>query len=137
MPPYLKPAAAFSAAVLAVIVAQLTDGRITPSEWVVIAIAVVNALNVAIVPNLPSGVAWAAKALVVVSGAVLATLTDAILSGGISGSEAAQLAMVALQAVLVFLAPGGTAALRAPGGTQSGSAARAEDYSATDSTTTR
>ncbi len=105
MPPHLKPVAAFSAAVLAVIVAQLTDGRITAPEWVVIAIAVVNAANVAFVPNLPSGIAWAAKALVVVSGAVLAVMTDAILGGGISGAEGAQLAMVALQALLVFLAP--------------------------------
>lgn len=110
---YLKAIAAIAAAILSVIVAQLTDGRITAPEAVVIAIAAVNAFNVWLVPNLPSGVAWAAKALVVVSGAVLAALSTMILSGGITGPEVAQLLMVALQALLVFLAPNASVRARA------------------------
>ena len=112
MPQYLKAVMAFAVAVLSVIVAQLTDGRITAPEAVVIAIAFVNAFNVWLVPNLPSGAAWAAKALVVVSGTVLAALSTMVLSGGITGPEIAQLAMVALQALLVFLAPNAAARAR-------------------------
>jgi len=110
---YLKAIAAISAAILSVIVAQLTDGRITAQEAVVIAIAFTNAINVWLVPNLPSGLAWAAKALVAVSGTVLAALSTMLLSGSITGPEVAQLAMLALQALLVFLAPNATARARA------------------------
>jgi hypothetical protein len=110
----LKTAAAFAMAVLTAIIAAVTDNRITPVEGVVIAIAVVNAFNTLIVPNLSGGAQWAAKAIVVVSGAVLALAANLIL-GGFTASEILQLAAVALQAFVVFMTPSqlGRAAARA------------------------
>jgi hypothetical protein len=101
----LKALAALVAAVLSVIVGQLTDSQITAAEWVVIAIAFVNAINVWMVPNLPGGLGTVTKALVVVSGAVLAAVTTAVLAGGISFTEVLQLAVIGLQALLVYLVP--------------------------------
>ena len=103
--PYLKAIAAFAAAVLTVVVAQLTDNRITPAEWVVIAIATANGVNVFLVPNLPAGIASATKAIVVFVGAILAAVTDQMLSTGFTTPELMMLAVVGLQALLVYLAP--------------------------------
>lgn len=105
MTTYLKAITAFALAIVTVVAAQLTDNRITPSEWIVIAIAAANGVSVYLVPNLPTGVAQYVKALVVVVGAVLAAVTDQVLSAGISPQEWLVLGAVALQALMVFLAP--------------------------------
>jgi hypothetical protein len=102
---YLKFFSAAALAIVSVIVAQFNDGKITAAEWVVIATATANAVNTYLVPNLPGAVSSVLKLLVVAVGAVTAGLTAQVISGGLSQTEIVTLALLAVQALLVYLAP--------------------------------
>jgi len=79
---YAKAIGQILAAALVILVAALSDGTISPVEFVNIMIAIVTAAGVYLVPNLDSGIAKYAKAIVSLVGAALAALV-LILSPGI------------------------------------------------------
>jgi len=77
---YAKAIASIIAAALAVLVTAVTDGVLTPLETGTLAIAVVTAIGVYLIPNLDAGVQQYAKGVVAFVGAGLAALV-VILSG--------------------------------------------------------
>src|SRR5207237_8954979 len=93
MASYAKFWLAVLATVVSAIVAALTDGTITPVEWVMIAIAGVNAVAVVVVPNLPDGIAAYTKSVVAVLMAVLTALVGMIT--GFTPSDALTLIVIA------------------------------------------
>lgn len=104
--PIAKFIVMLATAVVSAVAAAVTDGKITPVEWVNVAIAGVTAISVYLVPNLPagSGIATYTKAAVVVLMAVLTALTDAIV-GGLQTSEMLQIVIVALGAIGTYFWP--------------------------------
>jgi hypothetical protein len=109
---YAKFIAAIVATILSAIVAALGHGHITPVEWVLIAIAGVNAVSVVLVPNLPGGIAAYSKALVTVLMAVLTALT-AMVAAPMTLAEWLQIVVIALGALGVYLVPNTPAAVPA------------------------
>ncbi len=101
---YSKSILAIVAAGIAVVVAALSDGTVTPSEMVNVAIAMVTAVGVYLVPNLPSGPAKYFKTGVAILGAALAALVSFI-TDGVSLSEWLQIALAALAAIGVYVVP--------------------------------
>ena len=80
---YAKAIAFIVAAALAALIAPITDGVLTPLELVTVCIAVVTAVGVYLVPNLPTGVGSYLKGIVAFIGAGLSAL--AVVLGTVNG----------------------------------------------------
>jgi hypothetical protein len=81
---YTKAVVAILAAVLVVFGAAITDDVVTTLEVVNVAIALVTAVGVYLVPNLPAGPGAYLKAAVAFLGAGLAALVTVLGSGGLA-----------------------------------------------------
>lgn len=93
---YAKAWSAIVAAVLAAVVAALTDGRIDPAEWINVAIMGAGAAAVLTAPNVPGS--RYTKVILAVLTAVL-TLAVSLITGGLTTSEILQLVLAGLGAV--------------------------------------
>lgn len=100
---YFKVLAAIAATILSGIVGGLTDGKITPNEWINVAIAGVGAAGVYWAPNVPG--AMYTKLIIAVLTAVLTALASFIGDGVISSAEVLQMAVIALGALGVYAVP--------------------------------
>lgn len=104
---YTKAVVAIVAAVLVVLGAALTDDTVSQLELVQIAIALVTAVSVYLVPNLDAGTRRYAKGGVAFLGAGLAALVT-VLSDGVTYSEWVTVALAAIGAVGVVILPNRT-----------------------------
>ncbi|MET0426300.1 MAG: hypothetical protein ABW046_20695 [Actinoplanes sp.] len=95
-------AAVITAAIVVAYQALSGDGRISPEEWVSIAIAGATAVGVYLIPLAPQA-KWAKSALAAVL-AILQVLTTAIL-GGIGADEILLMLITAAGAVGIYVAP--------------------------------
>ena len=84
---YAKALVAILTAALAVLVTALDDSIITAVEGAHIGLAVLTAIGVYLVPNLPTGVGRYAKALVAVAGAGLQAAVPLLTDGDIATSD--------------------------------------------------
>lgn len=105
MQKYLKFILAIVATVLTGLVAAYTDGHISNTEWINVAIAGVGAAAVFAAPNVPG--AMYTKSIIAVLTAVLTALSSYI-SDGISQAEMMQLVVIALAALGVYAVPNST-----------------------------
>jgi hypothetical protein len=105
MQKYAKLILAIVATVLTGIVAAYTDGHISNSEWINVAIAGVGAAGVFAAPNVPGSMYT--KSIIAVLTAVLTALASFI-SDGISQAELMQMAVIALAALGVYAVPNKT-----------------------------
>ncbi|WP_022886349.1 hypothetical protein [Glaciibacter superstes] len=106
---YAKAIGQIIAAAVIILVAALSDGVISPVEFVNIIIALFTAAGVYLVPNLDTGIRAYAKAIVSVIGAALAALV-LILSPGIGFGQVAladwlTVALAALAALGIGIVP--------------------------------
>ena len=101
---YTKAIVAIAAAALVVLGAALTDNEVTTVELVNIAIAIVTAIGVYLVPNLDDGPRRYAKAIVAFLGAALAALLT-VLTDGVTASEWITVVLAALGAIGVTILP--------------------------------
>jgi len=101
---YTKSLLAIVAAALGILVTGLADDVLTAAELTNVAIAIVTALGVYLVPNLPSGPAAYLKFAVALLGAALVALSS-FLDGGVSTSEWLQVALAGLTAIGVYVVP--------------------------------
>jgi hypothetical protein len=101
---YAKSVLAIVAAAIGILVTGLSDNVLTPTELTNVAIVIVTALGVYLVPNLPEGPAKYLKFAVALLGAALVTLSS-LLDGGVTTSEWLQVALAALTALGVYVVP--------------------------------
>lgn len=99
---YAKALAALLATILSGVVAAMTDGHVTTSEWINVAIAGVGVAAVWAGPNVPG--ARYTKAILAVLTAALTFLASAI-SDGVTTAEWLQVALAALAALGVWATP--------------------------------
>lgn len=109
---YAKAIASIIAAALAVLVTAVTDGVLTPLETATLAVAVVTAIGVYLIPNLDAGAQRYAKGITAFTGAGLAALV-VILSGAlgwadVSLSDWLTVILAALGGVGVVVVPNAT-----------------------------
>ncbi|MBN9376310.1 MAG: hypothetical protein J0I40_13160 [Cellulomonas sp.] len=106
---YAKAIAAIIAAALAVIGAAITDGTITPVEAVTIAIAILTAVVVYLVPNFDAGAQAYAKGVAAFLGAGLAALATVLASttgwATVTLSDWITVALAALGGIGVVVVP--------------------------------
>lgn len=102
---YAKFLAAVVATIASAVAAAVGDGHVSNVELVNIGIAALNAIAVVIVPNLPTGIAAYAKAIVAALMAVATALVGFLVAGPVTTSEIVQLIVIALAAVGVFVVP--------------------------------
>lgn len=102
---YAKAIVAIAMAALTALVAALTDDQLTVVELVHVAVAVVTAVGVYLVPNLPSGVGRYAKALVAIAGTALQAAVPLLTEGSIGVSGWLIVILAALSAVSVGIVP--------------------------------
>lgn len=106
---YAKALAAILATILSAVVAALTDGTVTPAEWVNVAILAVGAAAVFAAPNVPG--APVTKAVLAVLSAVLVLLVSMVGGGWhLDISDWLQLGVAALGALGVYAVPNRTSA---------------------------
>ncbi|MBE1877304.1 hypothetical protein [Myceligenerans pegani] len=102
---YAKAIVAIIAAALSVLVTALTDDVVTLAEVLGIAVAVVTAVSVYLVPNLPTGIGHYAKAIVAVAGTALQAAVPLAVEGTIDVSGWLLILLAALGAVSVGIVP--------------------------------
>jgi hypothetical protein len=102
---YAKAIVAILTAALTVLAAALTDGVVVLDERFGIALALVNAAAVYLVPNLPSGVGRYAKAIVAVVGTALQAALPLIINGSLPASSWLLVLIAALGALSVGIVP--------------------------------
>lgn len=102
---YLKFAAQVFATVLAAIVAGLVDDRLDINEWLNVGVMALGAVGVLGAGNLPAGV-WRYTKLFVAAASAVLVLWQSLAIGGMDQSEWLQLALAALGALGVGVAPG-------------------------------
>lgn len=112
---YAKALVAILTAALGVLVTALTDNRVTPVELTNLAIAVLTAAAVYLVPNLPAGPGAWAKAIVAVAGTALQALAPLLLEGHVTPAGWVIVALAALGALGVGIVPNTPAPLTADG----------------------
>jgi hypothetical protein len=100
---YRKSISIVGVTVLAFVATVLTDGISAP-EWVLLAGVTVNAVTVAIVPNLDAGIASVAKSITAFMLAGLTVAATAIL-GGLTPAEWTEIVLAAFAAVGVTALP--------------------------------
>jgi len=108
---YAKAIVMIISAGIAILGSALTDNLVTPIEYVNIAIAMVTAIGVYLIPNLPAGLAKFGKTFVVLAGAslmALAVVLGAALSwGAVTSSDWISVALAGLAAIGVHVIPNG------------------------------
>lgn len=102
---YAKAIVAIVTAGLTVLAAALTDGVVVLDERLGIGLAIVNAMAVYLVPNLPSGVGRYAKAIVAVVGTALQAALPLIVNGALPASAWLMVLIAALGALSVGIVP--------------------------------
>jgi hypothetical protein len=102
---YAKAIVAIVAAVVGVLVAALSDDVVTTYELVGIAIALVTAIGVYGVPNLPTGAGRYGKLFVAIVGTALQALAPLILEGQVTTAGWLMVLLAALGAVGVGIVP--------------------------------
>ncbi|WP_460701735.1 hypothetical protein, partial [Myceligenerans halotolerans] len=102
---YAKAIVAILTAALGVLVTALTDDVVTLVEVFGIAIALVSAVSVYLVPNLSDGVGRYAKAIVAVVGTALQAAVPLATEGTITTSGWLLILLAALGAVSVGIVP--------------------------------
>jgi hypothetical protein len=102
---YAKAIVAIATAGLTVLAAALTDGVVVLDERFGIGLAIVNAMAVYLVPNLPSGVGRYAKAIVAVVGTALQAAIPLIVNGALPASSWLMVLIAALGALSVGIVP--------------------------------
>lgn len=102
---YSKAIVAILTAALTVLAAALTDGVVVLDERFGIGLALVNALAVYLVPNLPAGVGRYAKAIVAVVGTALQAAIPLIVNGTLPASSWLLVLIAALGALSVGIVP--------------------------------
>lgn len=112
MKAYGKVIAALVFAAITAVQAAISDGHLTPTEWVQVAIAVTTAAIVWLVPALPQA-PWTKTAL----GAVLAALNVlvTVIAHGVSAYDLTEIALAVLTALGVGLAPAVSTVAKLPG----------------------
>lgn len=101
---YSKAVLMIIASAVTILVAALSDNVVTVSELVNVAIAIVTAIGVYLVPNLADGAARYLKFGVAIVGAALVALSSA-LTDGVTISEWLQILLAALAAIGVVIVP--------------------------------
>jgi hypothetical protein len=82
------------------------DGHISGVlEWTVLAVALANAVNVFVTPELSAGVGRLAKGLTTVVITAAGAITPAVAAGGLDASETWMVVSVAVGAVVALVAP--------------------------------
>ena len=102
---YAKAIVAILTAGLTVLAAALTDGVVVLDERFGIALAIVNAMAVYLVPNLAAGVGRYAKAIVAVVGTALQAALPLIINGTLPASSWLLVLIAALGALSVGIVP--------------------------------
>jgi len=105
---YSKAIVAILAAGLTVLAAALTDGVVVLDERFGIALAIVNAVAVYLVPNLSAGPGRYAKAIVAVVGTALQAAIPLIVNGSLPASSWLLVLIAALGALSVGIVPNRT-----------------------------
>ena len=91
---YAKAIGAVVVTMLTFVASILTDG-VTDQEWVMIAGTFVSAVGVAVVPELPSGIAaWAKTVVAALSGGL--TVLAVVIIGGLTTQEVIEVIVAAL-----------------------------------------
>ena len=101
---YTKAVVSILAAALVALVSALTDDVVTQVELVLVCIAIVTAVTVYLVPNLPTGPARYAKAITGFTGAGLSALV-LIVADGVTLSEWLTVAVAALGGIGIAVLP--------------------------------
>lgn len=102
---YAKAIVAIFMAALAVVLTALSDDVITLAEWVGVALAIVSAVGVYLLPNLPHGVQQYSKMLIAILFAALQALAPLVLEGTITRTGYILIALAVLNAVGVGIVP--------------------------------
>jgi|GEM_PF-2270780 len=102
---YAKALIAIATAALSVLVTALADSTVTLVELLAVAVAVVTAVGVYLVPNLPSGVGRYAKAIVAVVGTGLQAAVPLVTEGAITPTGWLLILLALLGAVGVGVVP--------------------------------
>lgn len=102
---YAKAIVAIITAALAVVLTALTDDVIDPAEWVGVALAILSAIGVYLLPNLPDGMQRYSKAAVAVLGLSLQALAPLLIEGTITRTGWILITLAALNAVAVGIVP--------------------------------
>lgn len=106
---YAKSIVMVIAAGIGILTAALSDGVVSPVEYVTIAISILTAIGAYLIPNMSSGVGAYAKTLVAFGGAAAAALAN-IVAHAASFSEVSQsdwlnVLLAGLAAVGLFIVP--------------------------------
>lgn len=108
---YAKSIVMIIAAGIAILGSALTDNLVTPIEYVNIAIAMVTAIGVYLIPNLPAGPAKFGKTIVALAGASLMTLAvvlgTALSWGAVTSSDWIAVVLAGLAAIGIYIIPNG------------------------------
>jgi len=106
---YAKSIVTVIAAGVGILTAALSDGVVTPVEYVNIAIAIVVAFGVYLVPTLPAGPARIGKTIVAAAGASLSALVIIVAGatgfGAVTTGDWLAVALAGLAAVGVYIVP--------------------------------
>lgn len=106
---YAKSIVMVIAAGIGILTAALSDGKVTPVEFVNIGISIVAAIGAYLIPNLSAGVGSYAKSIVAFAGAALAALATIVASatsfGQVTPSDWLNVLLAALAAVGLFIVP--------------------------------
>lgn len=101
---YRKPVALVIVAVATFLVSALTDNTISPDEWLITSGVLVSAAGTYVVPELPTGIASAAKTIVTFLVTGLAAAVP-LLAGGLTGAEALTILLAAAAAIGLSAVP--------------------------------
>ncbi|WP_066041881.1 hypothetical protein [Herbiconiux solani] len=101
---YAKSILTIIASAVTILIAALSDNVVTVPELVNVAIAIVTAVGVYLVPNLDDGLARYFKFIVAILGAALTALAS-VLTDGVTGAEWLQIFLAALAAIGVAVVP--------------------------------
>lgn len=102
---YAKAIVAIVAALSLAFSAALTDGVVTTLEAASVGIALLTAVGVYLVPNLPAGIGRWAKGIVALLGTALQALAPLLSEGEVTASGWLLVAVAALGAVSVGIVP--------------------------------
>lgn len=102
---YLKFVAEVAAAIVAALIAALTDNTVGATEWINVVIVGLGAVAVLGAGNLPAGV-WSYTKSIVAASTAVAVLLASLITDGITSSEWLQLALAAAGALGVGGLPG-------------------------------
>lgn len=106
---YAKSIVLVIAAGIGILTAALSDGVVSPVEFVNIGISIVAAIGAYLIPNMPSGIGAYAKSFVAFGAAALAALATLVASatsfGAVTPSDWLNVLLAGLGAVGLFIVP--------------------------------